>query len=160
MRALIAKQKAMAAEEYSVRASHILFLVKKGEDDSAAKQKALAALARLQKGEDFAALATALSEGPSASKGGDLGVFKRGDMVPEFEQAAFETLPGKVTGPVRTPFGWHVIKVNERVQTGLDAALNENTVRERLYQVEVEREFGKYVSELRKKAFVEIKDMS
>ena len=160
VRALIAKQKAMAAEDYSVRASHILFLVKKGEDDSAAKQKALAALARAEKGEDFAALASSLSEGPSASKGGDLGVFKRGDMVPEFEQAAFATLPGKVAGPIRTPFGWHVIKVQERVQVGLDAALNENTVRERLYQVEVEREFAKYVAELRKKAFVEIKDLS
>jgi peptidyl-prolyl cis-trans isomerase C len=55
------------------------------------------------------------STGPGAQQGGDLGFFKRGDMVPEFAEAAFALQPGQVSAaPVRSPFGWHVIKVEER----------------------------------------------
>jgi peptidyl-prolyl cis-trans isomerase C len=57
------------------------------------------------------------SSGPGAREGGDLGFFRRGDMVPEFAEAAFALQPGQVSeNPVRSPFGWHVIKVEERRQ--------------------------------------------
>ena len=65
-------------------------------------------------GEDFAELAKELSIGPSGADGGDLGWFREGDMVPEFEAAAFALAPGDVSGPVKSPFGWHVIKMEER----------------------------------------------
>jgi peptidyl-prolyl cis-trans isomerase C len=85
-----------------VRASHILV---KTEDDAQRMMK------RITDGEDFAAVARRFSSCPSGKNGGDLGWFGKGQMVPEFEQAAFETEPGKVVGPVKTQFGYHVIKV-------------------------------------------------
>lgn len=70
---------------------------------------------RVLKGEDFVKLAKEFSEGPSASRGGDLGWFKRGEMVKSFEQAAFALKKGEVSKPVRTRFGYHLIKVEARV---------------------------------------------
>jgi peptidyl-prolyl cis-trans isomerase C len=69
----------------------------------------------LQGGADFATLAQERSTGPSAPSGGDLGYFQRGQMVPEFAEAAFALEPGEVTPePVQTQFGWHVIMVLDR----------------------------------------------
>ncbi|MDD3136587.1 MAG: peptidyl-prolyl cis-trans isomerase [Methanoregula sp.] len=84
------------------RASHILV---KTEADAQRMIK------RINDGEDFAAVAQRFSSCPSGKKGGDLGWFGKGQMVPEFEQVAFENEPGKVVGPVKTQFGYHVIKV-------------------------------------------------
>jgi peptidyl-prolyl cis-trans isomerase C len=72
-------------------------------------------LAELQRGGDFAALARSKSQDPGSRDGGDLGFFKKGDMVPEFANAAFALQPGQVSPtPVHSPFGWHIIKVEER----------------------------------------------
>jgi len=66
--------------------------------------------ARLDKGEKFAEVAKQISLCPSGKKGGDLGTFTRGKMVKEFEKAAFELQKGQVSGPVKTQFGYHIIK--------------------------------------------------
>ena len=99
--------KSRVAGQSQVRASHILV---------ATEREALAVIAELAKpGSDFAALARSRSTGPSGTKGGDLGFFARGDMVKPFADAAFALTLGQVTGkPVRTQFGWHVIKLAER----------------------------------------------
>ncbi|TDH59584.1 peptidylprolyl isomerase, partial [Dankookia rubra] len=76
--------------------------------------EAQAALAAVKGGEDFGAVAKRLSTDPGSRDGGDLGFFKRGDMVPEFAEAAFAMKPGELSAPVKSPFGWHVIKVEER----------------------------------------------
>jgi peptidyl-prolyl cis-trans isomerase D len=98
-----------------VAASHILIKVdpEKGPAaDAEAKQKAEAIFARASKGEDFAKLANENTEDPSGKgSGGQLPPFGRGQMVPEFEQAAFEMKPGEIRGPIKTQFGYHVIKV-------------------------------------------------
>jgi peptidyl-prolyl cis-trans isomerase C len=78
------------------------------------KEEAEALIERLDDGEDFAALAQEASIGPSGPDGGDLGFFKKEDMVPEFADAAFALEPGEISGPVESPFGWHVILVEER----------------------------------------------
>ena len=97
--------------EQEVRARHIL--VREEEE-------AIAVIARLEAGEDFAAVARDVSQDPgSARTGGDLGFFTAGRMVAPFSDAAFALEPGEVSEPVETQFGWHVIKVEERRMTQL-----------------------------------------
>lgn len=87
------------------RASHILV---KTEDE------AHKILKRINDGEDFTAVAKRFSSCPSRKNGGDLGWFGKGQMVPEFEKVAFENEVGKVVGPIKTQFGYHIIKVTGR----------------------------------------------
>ena len=76
--------------------------------------EAQALVDQLNDGADFATLAQEASTGPSGPSGGDLGWFRHDDMVPEFADAAFALDVGEISGPVQSPFGWHVIKVEER----------------------------------------------
>jgi peptidyl-prolyl cis-trans isomerase C len=91
--------------EQEVHARHILV---ETEDDAKAVEE------ELKKGADFAELAKKKSKDPGASDGGDLGFFTKDQMVPEFSAVAFALEPGKVSDPVKTQFGWHVIKVEEK----------------------------------------------
>ena len=90
-----------------VRASHILV---KTED------QAWALKTKLTEGADFSDMAMTYSMCPSKEKGGDLGYFGRGQMVPEFEYAAYSTPVGQVSDPVKTRFGWHLIKVTRKMR--------------------------------------------
>lgn len=104
-----------------IRASHILFLVEETatpEDEAEAQAKATQILERVRSGEDFAQLAQEFSEGPSAPRGGDLGYFQKGQMVPPFEAAAFALEVGEISELVRTRFGYHVIKLVDRQEAG------------------------------------------
>ena len=91
--------------EQEVHARHILV---ETEDQAKAVEE------ELKKGADFAELAKKKSKDPGASDGGDLGFFTKDQMVPEFSAVAFSLEPGKVSDPVKTQFGWHVIKVEEK----------------------------------------------
>jgi peptidyl-prolyl cis-trans isomerase D len=103
-------------EEVKVR--HILIKVDKGADaktDAAAKAKAEALLKQIKGGADFAALAKANSDDPgSKEQGGELGMIQRGVTVPPFEKAAFALQPGQISDVVKTDFGYHIIKVEEK----------------------------------------------
>ncbi len=99
-----------------IRASHILFKTE-AKDEAAVKAVAEGVLKRVKAGEDFAALAKQYSEDESNnSRGGDLDYFGRGTMVPEFEQVAFALKPGDVSDPVKTSFGFHIIKLVDHRQ--------------------------------------------
>lgn len=104
-----------------VRARHILIKVDKNaseEDKKKAKEKAEDILKRIKAGEDFVKLASELSDDPgSKSKGGDLGFFPKGRMVPDFEKVAFSLKPNEVSDIVETPFGFHIIKVEEKKES-------------------------------------------
>jgi peptidyl-prolyl cis-trans isomerase D len=110
------------ADRYDVpeqaRARHILLRL--GQDASeeevaAAEERARAALERIRAGEEFAAVASELSEDPgSSAAGGDLGFFRRGQMVEAFDAVAFSLEPGTVSEPVRTEYGLHIIRVEAR----------------------------------------------
>jgi peptidyl-prolyl cis-trans isomerase C len=91
--------------EQEVHARHILV---ETEDEAKAVED------ELKKGADFAELAKKKSKDPGASDGGDLGFFTKDQMVPEFSAVAFALEPGKVSDPVKSQFGWHVIKVEEK----------------------------------------------
>jgi peptidyl-prolyl cis-trans isomerase D len=104
-----------------VCARHVLVKTKsepaatEGHDDATARALAEAALARLKKGEPFEKVAKEASEDSSASSGGSLGCFPRERMVPEFSDAAFALAPGAMSDVVKSPFGYHVIKVDTKL---------------------------------------------
>ena len=101
-----------------VKASHILVAVDQNaseEEINSAQQKANEIYDKLMVGSDFEELAKENSDDPSVSQnGGDLGYFARGVMVPEFEQAAFDLLVGEISKPVRSSYGWHIIKLTDK----------------------------------------------
>jgi hypothetical protein len=98
-----------------VKLRHILYVVPQDESGVDQIEKAEAGRARLDNGEDFAIVATEESEDPASKvRGGDLGTIAQGDLVPEFERAAFTAPIGKVIGPIRSRLGWHLFKVQER----------------------------------------------
>ena len=103
-------------EPKQVKARHILFKLKQDaseEDEKKVKEKANAVLEKVGKGKDFALLAGKYSEGPTKSKGGDLGFFGAGQMAKPFEEAAFKLEKGQISDLVRTRFGYHIIKVED-----------------------------------------------
>jgi peptidyl-prolyl cis-trans isomerase C len=142
-----------------VKASHILIKV---DPEANASQKAEAqkkidlVQAKLQKGEDFGALAKEYSEGPSGPNGGDLGYFTRGQMVKPFEDAAFAMKPGEVSGMVETRFGYHLIKVTDK---SAETTMPYDDVKERLgeflKQRKIQEEINVYVKRLEEKAKIE-----
>ncbi len=114
--------KAEFEQPETVKASHILFRVNKEDSEEVVNKKleqAKTAEARAKKGEDFATLAKELSEEPGAKESaGDLGFFPKDRMVPEFASAAFSQKVGDISDPVRTQFGWHIIKVTDKKAAG------------------------------------------
>jgi len=141
-----------------VRASHILIKVPSDADKkavAAAKKKIEAARKRLKNGEDFAKVAKEVSEGPTAKRGGDLGYFKRGQMVKPFEDAAFGMKVGQVSGIVRTRFGFHLIKVTGKKPASMVAyAKVQNKIRDYLKQKKIQEEVQTMLKNLRKKAHI------
>lgn len=143
-----------------VRARHILLTYPQGASDE--QRDSVRALARdladrIRGGGDFAALARQHSRDPgSGQQGGDLGWFGRGQMVPPFEEAAFSLAPGEVSDPVETPYGVHVIQVQERRAPDFDsvADMYRQRVQSRLF-VEAE---SVYVSGLEGPAEVEVRE--
>ena len=145
----------------SVRASHIL--IRSGKSDppdarNAAKAKAEEILARVKKGEDFAALAKQYSQDSgSAQRGGDLGVFARGQMVPPFDAAAFALKPGEVSGVVETDFGFQIIKVIDHYAAGY-APIDEvrDRIKNFLASQKAQRELQRIAQSLRATAKIEV----
>ncbi|MCX8092903.1 MAG: peptidylprolyl isomerase, partial [Candidatus Goldbacteria bacterium] len=131
-----------------VKASHILIMADAsptsptGLTDEQAKKLAEEIYKRAKSGEDFSALAKKYSRDTSTKdKGGDLGWFKKGEMVPEFEKASFALKNGEISGPVKTQFGYHIIKC-----TGKQAA----------YEPTFEKEKDKVLKELQKQHGMEL----
>ena len=114
---------------------------------------AKAALDEVKKGADFTEVSKKRSTGPTAATGGDLGFFTKDKMVPEFAEAAFNLQPGQVTEtPVKTQFGWHVIKVEARRKS--DPPKFED-VRGQVYDMMAGEAVEKLVADLRKSAKIE-----
>jgi peptidyl-prolyl cis-trans isomerase C len=143
----------------SARASHILIgLDEKAtpEERKKAKEKAEALLKRIKAGEDFAALAKSDSTCPSASQGGDLGSFNRGQMVPPFENAAFALKKGEVSGVVETQFGYHIIKLTGKQEASAEKFADVKAkITGFLKREKTQTEVVELVAKLKKKATIE-----
>jgi peptidyl-prolyl cis-trans isomerase D len=111
--------KAEYSQEEQVKARHILVMVNDQRNDAQAQGRIAEAKKKIEGGADFAAVAREYSD-DTASKagGGDLGWFGRNKMVKEFEDAAFSAQPGKLVGPVKSSFGYHLIEVNDKRPAG------------------------------------------
>jgi peptidyl-prolyl cis-trans isomerase C len=129
-----------------VRARHILVQTEKEASD---------VLARLSKGEKFEDIAKQVSLDGSKDYGGDLGYFAAEEMVPEFSKAAFGLKVGEISQPVKTDYGWHVIKVEDRKQGGAQPF---DQVKAGIKAVLMRKKVQEVVSELRKQAKIEIMD--
>lgn len=129
-----------------LQASHILV-------DS--EEEAQDIKAQLDEGADFAQLAQTFSMCPSAAEGGDLGMFPRGSMVPQFEEAAFSMEPGEISDPVETDFGWHIIYVTERIRDEQDFEDMKDTIKQQIRQENLQD----HIEELREAAEINKKEL-
>jgi len=149
-------------EDYEVHIRHILIAVPRNASQAQVEQgrrkAAAVSVEAREPGVDFAELAKKRSEGSSSSDGGDLGFFKRGTMVPEFERVAFNLKTGEVSEPVRTQFGWHVLKLEEIRKLGMKPLAEVRPeIEERLRRAQADRLTSQYMETLRNAAVVEKK---
>ena len=140
-------QRAKTAKPEQVRASHILIKTDDKKDSDVAKKEIDALFAQLKGltgdalAKKFAELAKEKSDCPSKAKGGDLGAFGHGQMVPAFDKAAFAQEIGKLYEPVKTSFGWHLVLVTEKIpaMTPSDADVQKTVAQQKPKLADVER---------------------
>jgi len=150
------------SEADAVTVRHIFFAIPQEGGQPAMQalgEKAKRAYGRLQGGEPFENVARSMSEGPDASQGGLLGTLKKGEMRPELEQVAFSLREGQYSQPVQSPYGLHILYVEERkAGTAVPLETVQEQIKERLYAQAVEQRFQQWVTDdLRKGHAVVIK---
>ncbi|OIO79576.1 MAG: peptidylprolyl isomerase [Candidatus Omnitrophica bacterium CG12_big_fil_rev_8_21_14_0_65_43_15] len=140
------KKEFVTLERY--RASHILVLTQ----DEAKK-----VLVRLNNGEDFSAVAKEVSIDPSKTNGGDLGYFTEGQMIPDFEAACFKLEPGQTSDIVKTQFGYHVIRLTEKIPAH-ERPLNEASeqIKSRLMDAKKIQNLQEIIKDLRSRAKITV----
>jgi peptidyl-prolyl cis-trans isomerase SurA len=128
------------------------------EKITAIRQEAESVLGRARQGEDFAQLALTYSKGPEAGEGGVLGFFKPKELRPELEEAAFKLKPGELSDLVKSPEGFHILRVMER-KGGEPKPFAEvqDKIRDEMVQAEGERQFREWMKALRAKAYIEVR---
>lgn len=138
------------------KARHILIKTSAVMTDDQAQQRLLNARSRIvQGGESFQDVARAVSEDSSAPLGGDLGWLNPGETVPEFERAMNSLQPGQVSEPVKSPFGWHLIVVEERRTQDMADQYRRNLARQELYERRARSQFEAWLQQMRNMAFID-----
>jgi peptidyl-prolyl cis-trans isomerase C len=152
------KEKSFTKGE-SIRVSHILVGVAERatpETKKQAQEKAVSLLKRVKAGEEFAAIARKESTSPTKDQGGDLGVLGRGQTVPLFEKAAFALKSGEISDVVETQFGYHIIKVTQKIKPSTDRYEDVKVkITGYLKREKIRNLVTAYVEELRGKAKIE-----
>lgn len=149
-------------EEFSsdqIRASHILIKTVNNDLSDMPKDKVEAAKKQIDEiyeravaGEDFAELAKQYGQDGTKDKGGDLGYFSKGDMVKEFSDAAFSLNVGEISKPIKTQFGYHIIKLTDKKNGNVDVAQAKEYVKSLLQK----NKFNDYIKELKEKAKITV----
>ncbi|MBF0126679.1 MAG: peptidylprolyl isomerase, partial [Magnetococcales bacterium] len=157
--AVAAKGSPSGPEKVKVKARHILFKVPSSastREESQAKESLVAIRKELLAGADFAQMAKKYSQDETAREGGDLKWFGPGLMVAPFEEVAFALKPREISEPVRTPFGWHLILVEDRKildPDSLEAQTKE--LEERVMEVKLQARYNQWLRDIRQRAYVE-----
>jgi peptidyl-prolyl cis-trans isomerase SurA len=138
-------------------ARHILIRVNETTSESEGKSKIERLKDRLDNGAKFEDLAKLNSEDASSAKGGDLGWVSPGDTVPEFQDAMNKLAVNEISGPVRTPFGWHLIQVLERRKQDVSASRERTEAQLAIRQRKSEEAFQDWVRQVRDRAYVELR---
>ncbi len=137
------------------RARHILIKASPAMTEERAVQRLEQLRQRIEMGESFDDLARRYSEDASAPQGGDLGWATPGDMVPQFEQAMDALQPGQLSPVVQSPFGWHLIKVEERRTKDMEDEYRRMQARQQLFQRRAEPAFEEWLGQLHGQAFID-----
>lgn len=142
-------------QQFKVR--HILVKTNEATSEAEARARILQVQDRLQRGTSFEALARQFSEDGSASLGGDLGWLNPGDTVPEFERAFNALKPGQVSAPVRSPFGWHLIRLDETRNQDVSGEREKLAIKQSIRQRKIEQSYNDWLQQLRSAAFIDDK---
>jgi peptidyl-prolyl cis-trans isomerase SurA len=156
-----ANPKSFGAEEF-FRARHIFFRINQNAKPGDLRKvlaTAMLALQQAKSGKDFSELAKKYSDDPQAAKdGGDLGTFKKGDMLPEIEETVINMNSGEISDLVNTPSGFHIIKLEEKSPGKMRPfAEVKGEIEDLLFKKKSEERFNQWLAELRKAAAIEIK---
>ena len=138
------------------KAQHILLKADSDNAASAAESSIRKIYAQARNGTDFSALARQYSQDTSANNGGDLGWFSDGQMVTPFEDAVHKLKPGQVSPPVRTQFGWHIIKLNEVRDAGTPEERQRNAVRQYISNQKAQQATSNLLQELHSSSYVNV----
>jgi peptidyl-prolyl cis-trans isomerase SurA len=146
-----------AAPVTQTRARHILLKTSEVVSEEEARRRLEGLRERIAAGADFAELARLNSEDGTAALGGDLGWVYPGDTVPEFERAMTALKPGEMSGVVRTPFGFHLIRVEERRAADVSLERRRQQARQALRERKAEDAFQEWLRQLRDRTYVELR---
>ncbi|MEX2198819.1 MAG: peptidylprolyl isomerase [Burkholderiales bacterium] len=146
-----------AAPVTQTRARHILLKTSEVVSEEEARRRLEGLRERTAAGADFAELARLNSEDGTAALGGDLGWVYPGDTVPEFERAMAALKPGEMSGVVRTPFGFHLIRVEERRAADVSLERRRQQARQALRERKAEDAFQEWLRQLRDRTYVELR---
>ena len=148
-------------EKSKLKVRHILIKVPESaskRDESMAYRKIQEIAEQVHQGAVFAELAKKYSEDATAEDGGDLGWFGEGVMVPAFDEVAFSLAIGETSEPVRTPFGWHLIRVDEKQFLDPSSyAAQRKDLMERVMAAKIQARYGQWLRDLRQRSFVEFR---
>ncbi|HOJ70389.1 MAG TPA: peptidylprolyl isomerase [Syntrophorhabdaceae bacterium] len=132
-----------------------IFISNKKKD---ANKVALMAYSLLQEGKAFEDVAREFSDDPTASLGGDLGYVKKDDLIPELKEALSVIIPGTYTHVIRTPYGFHILKLlHEKKGDLIPYEQVKARIHERIVQIESEKRYKEFIEKLRKSSYIEVK---
>ena len=143
-----------------VRQYHAQHILIKADNDNAAvgaESTIRKIYTQARSGADFGGLARQYSQDSSAGNGGDLGWFADGMMVAPFEEAVHKLKPGQISAPVRTQFGWHIIKLNDVREAGTPEERQQNAVRQYLSQQKAQQATTNLLRELHSSSYVDVR---
>ena len=146
-----------AAPVTQTRARHILVKTSEVVSEEDARQRLARLRERIAAGADFGELARLNSEDASAARGGDLGWIHPGDTVPDFERAMDALAAGELSQPVRTPFGFHLLQVQERRTADLSTERQRQQARQALHERKADEAYQEWLRQLRDKTYVELR---